>query len=57
MSASEVTVRPHDGGEHVEIFTPRGRESLTAQEAYDLHQALGAILPQLVQPFQPYPRD
>ncbi len=54
---SEITARPHENGDHVEVFTASGRQSLTAQEAYDLHQALGAILPQLVQPFKPYPRD
>ena len=30
---------------------------LSAQAAYDLHQAIGAVLPELVQPFQPWPRE
>lgn len=54
---SEIKVWPHEGGEHVEIEGPCSRQLLTAQEAYDLHQAIGAVLSRLVQPFKPYPRD
>jgi hypothetical protein len=30
---------------------------LTPQQAYDLHQAIGQVLPELVQPFKPWPRE
>lgn len=36
---------------HFETF------NISSQEAYDLHQALGGALPELVQPFKPYPRE
>lgn len=30
---------------------------LTGQQAYDLHQAIGQVLSELCQPFQPWPRE
>jgi hypothetical protein len=54
---SYVNAKVVDQGATVEVSTKFQGFELPAQEAYDLYQALGAVLPECVQPFQPYPRD
>jgi hypothetical protein len=58
MSASKVyPVLVTDEGRSVQVGLGFTAITLSAQQAYDLHQAIGRVLPSLVQPFKPWPRE
>lgn len=57
MSESPITAKIIDGGASVEIATRHQSITLSAQDAYDLSEAITALLPGLIQPFEPYPRE
>jgi hypothetical protein len=46
-----ITVEVAIEGREVWVDCSLGSDFITAQEAYELHQALCAVLPELVQPF------
>ena len=46
-----IAVEVASEGHEVWVECSLGSDFITAQEAYELHQALGAVLPELVQPF------
>lgn len=54
---SHVKAKVLDHGQTVEVTTKFQGFEISAQEAYDLHQALGSVLSQCVQPFEPYNRQ
>lgn len=49
-----MNVTASDDGRTVEVEAGELLFSLSAQEAYELSQRLDAVLPKLVQPFQPF---
>lgn len=55
--SSNIKATVINGGYSLLIETRHDSLCLSAQEAYDLYCALGAVLPKLVQPFKPYPRE
>lgn len=55
--ASQIKAIVTEDGKLVRVEDGFRTLFLTPQEAYDMHQALGAILSQCVQPFEPYPRE